>query len=54
MITPILNKIKPKDPEIIIIDDCDVYKDYKESHILCKPYKYSVFCELHNYLLPEQ
>ena len=54
IVTPILDKIKPKDPEIIIIDDCEVYKDFKESHILCRPYKYTVFCELHNYLLPEQ
>jgi len=54
IITPILDKIKPKNPEIIIIDDSDVYKDFKESHILCRPYKYVLFCELHNYLLPEQ
>lgn len=46
-ISPLLSKIKPKNPEIIIIDDSDVYTDFKNSQIQCKPYNYISFCELY-------
>ena len=39
-------KIKKKNPEIIIIDDSDVYIDYKHTQIQCKPYNYILFNEI--------
>lgn len=47
-IQPILAKInaKSKDNEIIIIDDNDVYTDFKENHIKCKAYNFVSYCNL--------
>lgn len=43
-ITKILPKIKnAKDSDIIIIDDSDVYINYKDYHIQCKEYNYTLF-----------
>lgn len=42
----LLTKIKTKNPEIIIIDDSDVYIDYKHTQIQCKAYNYISFCEI--------
>lgn len=46
-IEPILNKIKSKstDYDIIIIDDNDVYLDYTNTHIKCKPYNFISYCD---------
>lgn len=41
----IINKIKVKDYDIIIIDDNEVYKEYNKYVIKCKPYNYSIFCD---------
>jgi hypothetical protein len=49
-IDPLLDKIKPKNPEIIIIDDSDVYTDFKHVQIQCKPYNYTSFCEIYQVL----
>ncbi len=50
-ITKILPKIKnSKDSDIIIIDDSDVYLNYKEYHIQCKEYKYTVFNDIKSFI----
>ncbi len=52
-INRILPKIKyNKDSEIIIIDDSDVFLDFREYHIKCNPYKFVIFSD-NNYHIPE-
>ena len=48
-VNKIINKIKVKEYDIIIIDDNEVYKEYNKYVINCKPYLYSIFCD---YQLP--
>jgi len=51
-IKKIMPKLKSvKDSEIIIIDDSDVFVDYKENHIKCNPYDFILFSD-NNYYLP--
>jgi ribosomal protein L31E len=49
-IEAIKRKIKVKDPEIIIIDDNDVYLDNTERLIKCKSYNYKYFCNYWDYI----
>lgn len=49
-IEAIKRKIKIKDPEIIIIDDNDVYLDNMDRLIKCKIYNYKFFCNYWEYI----
>jgi hypothetical protein len=49
-IEAIKRKIKIKDPEIIIIDDNDVYLDNTDRLIKCKIYNYKYFCNYWEYI----
>lgn len=44
-VNKVINKIKVKEFDIIIIDDNEVYKEYNKYLIKCKPYLYSIFCD---------
>jgi len=46
----IKRKIKVKDPEIIIIDDKDVYTDNNHRLINCSCYNYKYFCNYWDYI----
>jgi hypothetical protein len=50
-ITKILPKIKnSKDSDIIIIDDSNVYINYKEYHIHCNEYNYTLFNDTKSFI----
>lgn len=44
-VTKIINKVKTKELDLIIIDDNEVYKEYNKYVIKCKPYHYTLFCD---------
>jgi len=46
----IKKRIKIKNPEILIIDDNDVYIDNNEKLIKCKVYNYKYFCNYWDYI----
>jgi len=50
----IKKKIKVKNPQILIIDDNNVYIDNNDKLILCKKYNYTSFCNLWEYIPMEK
>jgi hypothetical protein len=46
----IKKKIKIKNPEILIIDDNNVYMDYNENLVKCSIYNYKFFCNYWEYI----
>lgn len=46
----IKKKIKIENPNIIIIDDNDVYRDNNEKIIICEEYNYKCFCNYWDYI----
>jgi hypothetical protein len=46
----IRKKIKVKNPEILIIDDNDVYMDNRDKLIKCNIYNYKYFCNYWDYI----
>ena len=46
----IKKKIRVKNPEILIIDDNNVYIDNNDKLILCKSYNYKSFCNYWDYI----
>ena len=50
----IKKKIKVKNPEILIIDDNNVYIDNNDKLVLCNSYNYKSFCNYWNYIPMEK